>query len=537
MATKTLNTRIQLKYDSYSNWTTNNPVLLSGEIAIAVVPASTGAVVDEPAVLIKVGDGSTAYNSLPFLSGKAADVHSWAKEATKPSYSANEIAGLADYISGEVQDTNTKYDLRQDESDAHVLRLYKKDIGDADFSLVTTITTADTVYDDTAVKGDISDLKNLVGATSVGAQIAAAIEALDLANTYDAKGAAAQALTDAKAYADGKDAAIQAAQADATSALDKIGAVPDDSTVMAEIAKAKAEATYDDTALAGRVTAVEGDIDTLNGEGEGSVKKAVADGIATVVAGADADFDTLKEVADWIKSDTTGAAKMQAQIATLTGGDTVEGSVAKAVKDAKDYADGLDSAMDSRVDALEAAIGEGGSVATQIATEIGKLDATKSSADVEAGKGVQVTVVETDGVLTSVSVSGNYDEAYDAKGAAAAVKTELVGTASDTAASDTIKGAKAYAEDAVTVKTVKVNGVALTPDANKAVDVAVPTGALASKDTVAEADLAADLKDKINGKANTADLAAIATTGNVNDLVQTSGDYIIFNCGSSSAVI
>ena len=41
----------------------------------------------------------------------------------------------------------------------------------------------------------------------------------------------------------------------------------------------------------------------------------------------------------------------------------------------------------------------------------------------KAGKGVKVTVVETDGKLTSVSVEGNYDNAYDAKGAA--VRGEL----------------------------------------------------------------------------------------------------------------
>lgn len=39
--------------------------------------------------------------------------------------------------------------------------------------------------------------------------------------------------------------------------------------------------------------------------------------VSKVVAGADADFDTLKEVADWIKSDTTGAAKMQKDVADL----------------------------------------------------------------------------------------------------------------------------------------------------------------------------------------------------------------------------
>lgn len=58
-------------------------------------------------------------------------------------------------------------------------------------------------------------------------------------------------------------------------------------------------------------------IATLNGEGPGSVSAKVAAGIAEVVAGAPEDFDTLKEVADWIASDTTGAAKMQADISSL----------------------------------------------------------------------------------------------------------------------------------------------------------------------------------------------------------------------------
>lgn len=88
------------------------------------------------------------------------------------------------------------------------------------------------------------------------------------------------------------------------------------------------------SALDGRVAANEGAIEKLNGEGDGSVKKQVADAIAGVVNSAPEDFDTLKEVADWIASDTTGAAKMQADIARLDGVDTVEGSVKKQIKDA-----------------------------------------------------------------------------------------------------------------------------------------------------------------------------------------------------------
>lgn len=88
------------------------------------------------------------------------------------------------------------------------------------------------------------------------------------------------------------------------------------------------------SALELRVAANEDAIEVLNGEGAGSVKKAVADGIAEVVAGAHADFDTLKEVADWIKNDTIGATEMQNTIARLDGADTVDGSVKKQIKEA-----------------------------------------------------------------------------------------------------------------------------------------------------------------------------------------------------------
>ena len=37
---KRLNTRILLKYDTYENWSTNNPNLLKGELAIAVIDVS-----------------------------------------------------------------------------------------------------------------------------------------------------------------------------------------------------------------------------------------------------------------------------------------------------------------------------------------------------------------------------------------------------------------------------------------------------------------------------------------------------------------
>ena len=64
--------------------------------------------------------------------------------------------------------------------------------------------------------------------------------------------------------------------------------------------------------------------------------------------------------------------------------------------------------------------------------EIQKLDADVTSAAVDTGKGLQVQVVETNGKITSVAVSGNYSNTYDAKGAAATAETNAK-TYTDTA--------------------------------------------------------------------------------------------------------
>ena len=58
------------------------------------------------------------------------------------------------------------------------------------------------------------------------------------------------------------------------------------------------------------ITPLQSAIDTLNGTGEGSVRDIVADSVATIVANAPEDFDTLKEVADWIANDETGTINL-----------------------------------------------------------------------------------------------------------------------------------------------------------------------------------------------------------------------------------
>ncbi len=86
-----------------------------------------------------------------------------------------------------------------------------------------------------------------------------------------------------------------------------------------DIDRANAAISKEETDRKAAVAALQSLIDILNSDSnvDGSVSKTVADAIARVVAGAPEDLDTLKEIADYIASDKTGAAQMAAAISQL----------------------------------------------------------------------------------------------------------------------------------------------------------------------------------------------------------------------------
>lgn len=96
--------------------------------------------------------------------------------------------------------------------------------------------------------------------------------------------------------------------------------------------------TYDDTAIKALIQDNTDAITALVGEDANMSARAIAAAEVTkIVAGANASYDTLKEIADWIMSDTTGAASMAADItaleAKLAGVDeTVVKSIAAAIE-------------------------------------------------------------------------------------------------------------------------------------------------------------------------------------------------------------
>ena len=86
-----------------------------------------------------------------------------------------------------------------------------------------------------------------------------------------------------------------------------------------DIDRANAAISKEETDRKAAVAALQSLIDILNSDSnvDGSVMKTVADAVARVVAGAPEDLDTLKEIADYIASDKTGAAELAAAISQL----------------------------------------------------------------------------------------------------------------------------------------------------------------------------------------------------------------------------
>ena len=133
--------------------------------------------------------------------------------------------------------------------------------------------------------------------------------------------------------------------------------------------------TYDDSAVKALIQGNTDAIAALVGEDTNMSARAIAAAeVAKIVADANASFDTLKEIADWIMSDTTGAASMAADIAALeaklTGVDeTVVKSIAAAIEAAL-MVDGVEKyALASTVSDL----------AEQLETIAGKIEALEAA--------------------------------------------------------------------------------------------------------------------------------------------------------------
>lgn len=199
MATNTLNTRILLKYDSYANWTKNNPVLKAGEMAIATVANidanKTTGFQNLPNVVLKVGDGTSHYNDLKFVSALAADVYEWAKAADKPEYGYKEIVGLEAELArvSAAADTDTQYNLVATDAANYKFELRSKEKSAVEWTKVADLDLSGIVSRVAALEA------KFVGMTeaTVVAHVAAEIAKLDNAGATASQGEIISAVSEA----------------------------------------------------------------------------------------------------------------------------------------------------------------------------------------------------------------------------------------------------------------------------------------------------------------------------------------------------
>lgn len=247
------------------------------------------------------------------------------------------------------------------------------------------------VFEFTLPEVDFTEVNNAIKAESDRAKAAekANSDAIDAINN-ETTGILAQA----KTYADGKDVAIQAAkdaadaaQADVDALEAKVGVVPEDKTVVQMISEAITAATYDDTAVKASIKANTDAITVLNGDGEGSVSKQVADAVASIVADAPEAYNTLKEISDWISSHADDAAAMNSQINTnktdIAGLKTLIGTLPESAASTTivEYiAEAIGASSTDLTSAIATAKNEAiASAKTYTDTEIGKTNANVSA--------------------------------------------------------------------------------------------------------------------------------------------------------------
>lgn len=355
-------TLAQFKESNYPTEYANSIVFIGNGEAIYAKGKYYGDVKDAIAALQQSVDGLSYFRGI-----KAGDVTAWAADKN----------GVITFTSGDnsvvtvnadtkgvhinlkqsfVDDvTNTKQGLAEEITRATgVENKIKADLGTNDKADSTAFQRI------AALEGELDALSG--GAGSIQTQISNAISALDLPNTYEAKGAADAALAQAKTYAEGEADAAQAA-AEATAE----GLVNAAKTALTTEINKKANSADVDTKvgeLNAAITKAQGDAEKYakdyadglasNYDAAGaaasaeSAAKAYADGLAknydaagSAAAAQSAAVAAAKEYTDGLVEEINGvneglASRVKANedaIIVLNGADTVDGSIAKTVKD------------------------------------------------------------------------------------------------------------------------------------------------------------------------------------------------------------
>ena len=505
MADKILNTRLRLKYDTLANWSAANPVLLKGEVGIVSVPLASETTVGQvvkPAILFKVGDGTTDFNTLPFASGMAADVHAWAKEATGRA----EDIQVFDESNAFIGKTVTEA-LAQLNSEIGALTG-----GGESGSISQMINEAINALDvtDSAEEG-----KYVSAITQENGKIKVVRASLpDYSNVYASKSIENDVATIKSDYLKTADKTeLTAALQNKVDKIDGYSLVSD-----TEIARLASVNNYNDTEVRGLISDNADAIAAIKEGATASTLKELEDSIAGVKATADAAATKTAldgEIARAKKAEEDLAAEdvlIKADITTLVGSDTGKSvrTIANEELAAQLIAEGAAESLDTLQE-----------IAAWIQSHPENASAMNSAIQALQTK----TVLGTNAEGTEYATVKAYVEA--------AIAALNIGDYAKAAALTALADRVTVNETAITNIT-KEDGLIATAKAEAAADAATKAGTAESNAKAYTDTEIGKVNVEVAKKANDADLAAIAKTGNVNDLVQTDGDVLVLFGGNAA---
>lgn len=346
-----MNVLYKLRGDTLNNWSTKNPVLAEREPAIVIIPADSNSGLNEPAVLLKIGDGTTAFNDLGYLSAIAGDVPAWAKEANKPSYEAKEITGIDAYIAAYVNeqmgisvDTDTQYTIVAVEGNAYQYKLMSKSKADEQFATEVAVIdipkydAAEYTIEKAAESGEYAAIYTLM---KNGVQAGAAINI-----PKDMVVESGSVVENPEGQAEGTYIKL-VLQNVAEPLYINVGSLIEYVTSGSQTGDMVVITVSDDHKVTATITDGSITLAKLATEIQTAIGKAHSHENAAVLAGI-----TEQKIVDW--DDAVAKEHEHANKDVLDGID--EAKVAgwdAAEQNAKDHADDLNEAMDTRVKALE----------------------------------------------------------------------------------------------------------------------------------------------------------------------------------------